>query len=109
MTLAAISLYWPQAMGRTGKPYPHNPLKGNEKVNTQTPFKTVNVALIKAGITLEEISDERRDGNPVFLYMGTNGTCREDGAHCFTGYTASELIRDIATAQECQCDECRTH
>ena len=77
------------------------------ETNMQTPFKTVDAALAKAGIIPDQISDERNSGNPIFVYLGYNGICRDDGAHSFSGFTANELIQDIKSAMPCDCDCCK--
>lgn len=73
----------------------------------QTPFKTVNAALQHKGITPVDVSDERSNGDPIFVYLGTNGLCRDDGAHMLTGHTAKEILNDLATVTPCDCDECK--
>lgn len=71
-----------------------------------TPWKTVDRKLATMDVTVEEVLDERWMDHPVFIYFGTNGWCRDDGAHAVTGETAREVLDQLDTVERCDCNEC---
>lgn len=72
----------------------------------KTPFKSVDRALAKRGITPVDVSDERNMGHPIFVYFGTNGFCRDDGSHAITGDLAKDLLAQLALVTHCDCESC---